>query len=125
MDLNFRMVHQNFNVADLDTSLDFYEKALGLKEKSRIDGDGFTIVYIGNDTTDFVLELTWLGDHPEKYDLGEGEFHLAFKVQDFDKAHSLHEEMGCICFENPDMGIYFINDPDGYWLEIIPESKEL
>ena len=55
MDLNFRMVHQNFNVADLDTSLDFYEKALGLTEKSRIDGDGFTIVYVGNDTTDFVL----------------------------------------------------------------------
>lgn len=72
-----------------------------------------------------MLELTCLDDHPEKYDLGEGEFHLAFKVQDFDKAHSLHEEMGCICFENPDMGIYFINDPDGYWLEIIPESKEL
>lgn len=125
MDLNFRMVHQNFNVSDLDTSLDFYEKALGLTEKSRIDGDGFTIVYVGNDTTDFVLELTCLDDHPEKYDLGEGEFHLAFKVQDFDKAHALHEEMGCICFENPDMGIYFINDPDGYWLEIIPETKEL
>lgn len=52
MDLNFRMVHQNFNVANLDTSLDFYEKALGLTEKSRIDGDGFTIVYVGNDTTD-------------------------------------------------------------------------
>lgn len=36
MDLNFRMVHQNFNVADLDTSLDFYEKALGLKEKAEL-----------------------------------------------------------------------------------------
>lgn len=33
-----------------------------------------------------------------------------------------HEEMGCICFENPAMGIYFINDPDGYWLEIVPEK---
>jgi lactoylglutathione lyase len=31
-----------------------------------------------------------------------------------------HEEMGCICFENPEMGIYFIKDPDGYWLEILP-----
>lgn len=30
--------------------------------------------------------------------------------------------MGCICFENPAMGIYFINDPDGYWIEIIPED---
>ena len=28
--------------------------------------------------------------------------------------------MGCVCFENPAMGIYFIEDPDGYWIEIIP-----
>ena len=28
--------------------------------------------------------------------------------------------MGCVCFENPDMGIYFIEDPDGYWIEIVP-----
>ena len=34
-----------------------------------------------------------------------------------------HEEMGCICFENPEMGICFITDPDGYWLEIIPSKK--
>jgi len=61
-DLKFKMVHENFNVADLDRSLRFYEEA-----------------------------------------------------------HRLHEKMGCICFENPAMGIYFIEDPDGYWLEIIPE----
>ena len=48
------------------------------------------------------------------------EFHLAFKVDDFDAAHKLHEEMGCICFENPDMGIYFCEDPDHYWLEVLP-----
>ena len=47
-------------------------------------------------------------------------FHLALTADDFDKAHELHEKMGCICFENHDMGIYFINDPDGYWIEIIP-----
>ena len=73
---------------------------------------------------DFELELTWLRDHPQAYDLGEEEFHLAFKVDDYEAAHALHDEMGCICFENPDMGIYFIQDPDGYWLEILPESHE-
>jgi lactoylglutathione lyase len=31
--------------------------------------------------------------------------------------------MGCICFENPSMGIYFLEDPDGYWIEIIPTRK--
>ena len=55
--------------------------------------------------------------------LGECEFHLAFHVDDFDGTHKHHEEMGCICYENPGMGIYFIKDPDGYWLEIVPADK--
>ena len=75
----------------------------------------------GNAESDFELELTFVKDHPQNYDLGECEFHLAFRTADFEAAHKLHEEMGCICFENPEMGIYFITDPDGYWLEIVPE----
>ena len=120
--MKFKMIHENYNVADLDRSLAFYEKALGLKElrrKTAQDGS-FIIVYIGNETSDFELELTWLKDHPQPYDIGEEEFHLAFLTDDFEAAHKLHEEMGCICFENHAMGIYFIQDPDGYWLEIIP-----
>ena len=120
--MKFKMIHENYNVADLDRSLAFYEKALGLTEKRRnVAGDGsFIIVFVGNENSEFELELTWLRDHPQPYDIGEGEFHLAFRVDDFDAAHAMHEEMGCICFENPGMGIYFIQDPDGYWLEIIP-----
>ena len=120
--MKFKMVHENYNVQDLQRSLDFYEKALGLHEvrrKTAADGS-FIIVYVANDEADFELELTWLRDHPDPYDIGEEEFHLAFKVDDFDAAHALHAEMGCICFENPSMGIYFIQDPDGYWLEVIP-----
>ena len=123
--MKFKMVHENYNVQDLQRSLDFYEKALDLHEvrrKTAADGS-FIIVYVANDEADFELELTWLRDHPEKYDIGEEEFHLAFHVDDFDAAHKLHEEMGCICFENPKMGIYFIQDPDDYWLEIIPEKR--
>lgn len=119
--MKFKMVHENYNVADLDRSLAFYEKALGLTEKRRINGEGFIIVYVGNTESDFELELTFVKDHPQNYDLGECEFHLAFRTADFEAAHKLHEEMGCICFENPEMGIYFITDPDGYWLEIVPE----
>ena len=120
--MKFKMIHENYNVQNLEKSLEFYEKALGLREKRRKEAaDGsFVIVYIGNDESEFELELTWLKDHPEKYDIGEEEFHLAFRTDDYDAAHKLHEEMGCICFENPCMGIYFIQDPDGYWLEIIP-----
>ena len=123
--MKFRMIHENFNVSDLGVSLAFYEKALGLREirrKTAEDGS-FIIVYLGNDETDFELELTWLEEHPQKYDLGEEEFHLAFRTDDYEAAHKLHEEMGCICFENHAMGLYFIKDPDGYWLEVLPPRE--
>lgn len=121
--MNFRMYHENYNVADLDKSLKFYKEALGLTEQRRktADDGSFIIVYIGNDQTDFQLELTWLRDHPQPYDLGECEFHLAFETDDYKSAHKKHQEMNCICYENPEMGIYFIADPDGYWLEIVPK----
>lgn len=120
--MNFKMIHENYNVADLDKSIAFYEKALGLKEVRRKEASdhSFIIAFLSNESSDFELELTWLRDHPQKYNLGECEFHLAFRTDDFEAAHALHEEMGCICFENKAMGVYFITDPDGYWLEIIP-----
>lgn len=121
--MNFKMVHENYNVSDLERSLKFYDEALGLKESRRIENENFTIVYVKNEASGFELELTWLKDHPQKYDLGECEFHLAFVTDDYEGAHKKHEEMGCICFENNDMGIYFIEDPDGYWLEIVPDKK--
>lgn len=121
--MKFKMYHENYNVFDLEASLEFYDKALGLKEKRRekaADGS-YIIVFIGNEHADFELELTWLRDRKEPYNLGDEEFHLAFRTDDYEAAHKLHEEMGCICFENEAMGLYFIKDPDGYWLEIVPE----
>ena len=119
----FKFNHFNFNVLDLERSLKFYEEALGFKPVRTKEKESFTLVYLGDGVSDFTLELTWLKDRTEAYDLGEGEFHLAFTVEDMDAAHKKHEEMGCICYENPDMGIYFIEDPDGYWLEVVPERK--
>lgn len=122
MSMKFKMAHENYNVYDLEKSLAFYEKALGLTEQRRKEAaDGsYIIVYIGNEETDFVLELTWMRDMDRPYNLGDCEFHLAFETEDFEAAHEFHKEMGCICFENPKMGIYFITDPDGYWLEVVP-----
>lgn len=120
--MTFSMIHENYNVCDLDASIAFYGKALGLHEvrrKTAADGS-FIIAFLADEINGFELELTWLRDHPQKYDLGECEFHLAFRTSDFEAAHALHSSMGCICYENPAMGIYFITDPDGYWLEIIP-----
>ena len=121
--MNFRMVHENYNVFDLDKSMAFYEKALGIKESSRKEAEdgSFIIVYMKAPEGSFELELTWLRDMDRPYNLGDQEFHLAFVTDDFEAAKALHSEMGCICFENLEMGIYFIEDPDGYWLEIIPE----
>ena len=121
--MTFTFAHNNFNVRDLDKSLAFYKEALGLTEVSRkVAADGsFIIVYLGDAAgSNHKLELTWLRDWDRPYNLGDNEFHLAFTVEDFEAAHALHKEMGCICFENPAMGIYFLEDPDGYWIEIIP-----
>ena len=120
--MKFTMAHENYNVSDLEKSLKFYQEALGLTEKRRnTSEDGsFIIAYLCNVTSTFELELTWLRDRTTPYNLGDNEFHLAFITDNFEEAHSLHQKMKCICYENEEMGIYFINDPDGYWLEIIP-----
>jgi len=124
--MKFWMVHNNLNVLNLEKSLAFYKEALGLvpvREKAASDG-AYKLVFLGDEKSGHQLELTWLRDRTEPYDLGDNEIHLAFYTDDFDASHSLHERMGCICYENPKMGIYFIQDPDGYWLEIIPERKD-
>ena len=123
--MQFKMIHENYNVADLAKSMAFYEEALGLKETRRKEAaDGsFIIVYLANENSDFELELTWLRDMGRPYNLGDCEFHLAFRTDDYEAAHAKHEAMGCICYENPQMGIYFIKDPDGYWLEVLPPIK--
>ena len=124
--MKFQFTHYNYNVMDLQKSIKFYEEALGLKEVVRKEAEdgSFILVYLGDGATDFQLELTWLRDwEKDSYDLGDNEIHLAFTVDDMSAAHKKHEEMGCICYENTEMGIYFINDPDGYWLEIVPDQR--
>ncbi len=119
--MKFEFNHFNFNVFDLEKSMNFYKEALGLTEVKRKEAsDGsFILVYLGDGVTDFSLELTWLKDRTDPYDLGEQEFHLAMKVDNYDEAFKKHQEMGCIEFINESMGIYFITDPDGYWVEIV------
>lgn len=123
--MKFTFAHNNFNVINLEKSLAFYKDALGLEEVSRKEAaDGsFVLVYLGDGSSRHTLELTWLRDwEKESYDLGDDEFHLAFETDDMEAAYRKHKEMDCICFENKEMGIYFISDPDDYWIEIIPEK---
>lgn len=123
MEIKGKFDHFNINVLDLDKSIAFYNKALGLKEHHRKEAsDGsFVLVYLTDEATGFLLELTWLRDHTEPYELGENESHLCFRVEgDYDSVRAWHKENGWVCFENTSMGLYFINDPDDYWIEILP-----
>ena len=122
--MKFKLVHNNINVFDLEKSLKFYEEALGLgvlRRKEASDGS-FVLAFLANENSAHQIELTWLRDKKEPYNLGDNEIHIAFTVDDYDAAYAKHKEMDCICYENPSMRIYFINDPDGYWIEIIPEK---
>lgn len=121
--MKFTFAHNNFNVVDLEKSLNFYEEALGLTEirrKEAADGS-FIIVFLGDGESTHQLELTWLRDwKKDSYNLGDNEFHLAFRTDNLEASFQKHKEMNCVCYENPAMGIYFIADPDGYWIEIVP-----
>ncbi|HSW39180.1 MAG TPA: VOC family protein [Acidobacteriota bacterium] len=123
--MKFRFDHNSINVRDLDKSLAFYKEALGLREVRRKEAsdNSFILVFLGDETTGHRLELTWLRDRAEPYNLGDNEFHLAMAVDDYDAAFAHHRKMSCICYENPGMGLYFIEDPDGYWVEIIPIKR--
>lgn len=123
--MKFTFNHNNINVLDLEKSLKFYKEALGFKEVRRHNQpDGsFILAFLQDGVTDYSIELTWLRDRKEPYNLGDNEIHMAVTVDDFDAAYEHHKNMGCICYENKGMGIYFIADPDGYWTEILPNRR--
>ena len=98
-----KMIHRCIHVLDLGASLAFYERALGLAVQRRMgpDDGSWENVFLGNEKTDFQVELTWNRGRTEPYDNGGRDTHLAFEG----------------------MGIYFIEDPDGCWLEILPADR--
>ncbi len=127
MQLGARFDHFNINVSNLDKSIAFYQQALGLQEiKRHVAEDGsFILVYLGDSKSNFLLELTWLRDKEGAYELGDNESHLCLKVSaDYQQVHDFHQQLGCICYENTEMGLYFIHDPDDYWIEILPEAED-
>ena len=126
MQIKSRFDHYNFNVFDLKKSLEFYDKALGLKELRRKEAEdgSFILVYLTDTQTDFTLELTWLRDWERPYELGDNEAHLCVRVEgDYDETRKYHKENGWVCFENEKMGLYFISDPDNHWIEVLKVKK--
>ena len=97
MEIKSKFDHFNINVTNLERSIAFYEKALGLKEHHRKESsDGsFTLVYLTDGSTDFLLEQTCLKEHPQAYELGENESHLCFRVAgDYEAIRQYHKENG-------------------------------
>lgn len=126
MEIKTHFDHFNINVTDLERSLKFYSEALGLEKVGEIvaEDGSFIINYLSRPGESFRLELTWLRDHDQPYELGENESHLALRVEgDYDEIREYHRKLGVICYENPSMGIYFIHDPDDYWIEILRPRK--
>lgn len=119
--MKFNFAHNNLSSFDLDKSIAFYKLNLGLevvKRKEASDGS-FIIVFMGDGESKHKLELTWLRDWEKPYELGDNEIHICFEVDDYDAAYDFHKKNGVICYENVQMGLYFIEDPDGFWIEIV------
>lgn len=118
--------HRCVHVLDRDKEIEFYQKALGMKVvrvKGPADGSWIN-TFMANDASPVEIELTWNRVPPETpYENGGKDTHIGFVVDDYDAFHKLHEEMGCIARENHALGIYFITDPEGNWIEILPENR--
>lgn len=120
--MKFRFAHNCVFVSDLERSLKFYEEALGLttaKVMHPSDMDA-TLVFLSDGESAHQLEVGYVPGRTGSYALGDNEFHVAFSVENMEEAHALHEKMGVICRDPETEPVYFIKDPDGYQIEIIP-----
>lgn len=116
--------HTCIHVLDLDRSAAFYRDALGLTPVRSLDmpDRGWQLLFLGDGTTDFQLELCRETNRTEPYHLGDDTPHLALRALDFNALKAKHQEMGLI-FDELNGGIYFIKDPDGHILEILPPKQ--
>src|SRR3990172_11957206 len=129
-----RILHTMFRVGDLDRSIDFYTKVLGMKLLRRRDfPEGkFTLAFVGygDESESAVLELTYnwgVG----KYDLGTAFGHIAIEVEDAYRACEEVKSRGAKVAREPGPMkhgttlIAFLEDPDGYKIELIQRTKQV
>lgn len=122
-----KAIHSMIRVLEEGRSVEFYDRAFGLKVDTRLDFDSFTLVYLRNAEADFELELTINKDRTEPYDLGDGYGHLAFVVDDLAAEHARLTEVGYAPRKLVDFApggeviarFFFIADPDGYQIEVL------
>ena len=125
-----KLVHSMIRVLDEARSVEFYEKAFGLRIVDRLDFETFTLVYMAGDEVGFELELTINKGRTEPYALGDGYGHLAVVVDDVDAEHARFNAAGfttgkLVDFKNGDVQVakfFFATDPDGYKIEVIQKG---
>jgi len=131
--MSFRFLHTMIRVKDLEKSLAFYTGHLGmqlLRRKDYPEGK-FTLAFVGYgpESDNTVLELTYNWDQEEPYDLGNGFGHIALGVEDiYATCEALRKDGVRIVREPGPMKhgttvIAFIEDPDGYKVELIETSS--
>ena len=127
-----RLLHTMLRVGDLERSIDFYTKVLGmqlLRRKDYPDGK-FTLAFVGygDETDNTVIELTYNWDTGQ-YDIGEGFGHIAIEVDDVHEAvEELRSRGGKVIREAGPMNagttiIAFVEDPDGYAIELLGAKR--
>lgn len=127
-----RLLHTMLRVGDLDKSIAFYTDVLGmtlLRRKDYPEGK-FTLAFVGygaeEDTA--AIELTYNWD-TDKYDLGNGYGHIAIEVEDVYKAcEVIRAHGGKITREPGPMQhgssiLAFVEDPDGYKIELLTPER--
>lgn len=122
-----KQIHSMIRVLEEERSVDFYDKAFGLKVADRWDFPDFTLIYLSNPETEFELELTVNKGQSEPYELGNGYGHLAVSVDDLDAEHARFEAEGLEPRKLVDFApagevvarFFFVADPDGYQIEVL------
>ena len=122
-----KAIHSMIRVLDEARSVDFYDRAFGLKVETRLDFESFTLVYLRNAEADFELEFTINKGRTEPYDLGDGYGHLAVVVDDLEGEHARLTDLGFAPRKMVDFApggeviarFFFIADPDGYEIEVL------
>lgn len=133
MSENFKFLHTMIRVKDLDKSIDFYTRHLGMKliRKNDYPSGEFTLAFVGygDETDNTVIELTHNWGQEEPYDLGSGFGHLALGVPDiYGTCEALGKEGVSIPrppgpMKHGGSVIAFIEDPDGYKIELIERKQ--
>ncbi len=125
-----KVVHMMVRVRDEARSVAFYQTCFGLQVADRRDWPDFTLIYMSNADNDFEVELTVNKGRSEAYELGNGYGHIAVVVDDLETEHARMASAG---FQPKDIKqmthdgqpfgrFFFIEDPDGYKIEVLQKG---